>query len=66
MNKLTPNYDPIPYIVIAKKGSMTTAERRRPFHSVTRYVSYFEKLKYTDKPESVIMLGDREIRIGCM
>ena len=51
INKLTPNYDPIPYIVTAKKGSMITAERRHPFHTVTRDISYFKKLKYTDTPD---------------
>ena len=44
MNKLTPNYDPIPYTVINKKGTMVTATRAHPFHSVTRDISLFKKL----------------------
>ena len=28
INKLTPNYDPLPYIIIEKKGTMVTAKQR--------------------------------------
>ena len=45
-NKLTPNYDPLPYTVVGKNGSMVTARRNYPLHSVTRNVSHFKKLKY--------------------
>ena len=46
MNKLTPNYDPNPYIVKQRKGSMVTATRSYPSHTITRNISFFKKLKF--------------------
>ena len=43
-NKLTPNYDPRPYVVIERKGTMITAKRGCPHHVITRNVSCFKKL----------------------
>ena len=45
-NKLSPNYDPIPYTNTEKKGSMITASRNHPSHTITRNTSHFKKLKY--------------------
>lgn len=47
-NKLSPIYDPIQYTVVDRKGSMITAERQKPFHSITRDMSHFKKLKYSE------------------
>ena len=50
INKLTPNYDPIPYIIVEKKGTMVTAKRKDPPHCVTRNISQLKKLKYEESP----------------
>ena len=42
-NKLTPYYDPNPYTVISKKGSLVTAQRSG--HQITRNVSFFKKVQ---------------------
>ena len=39
-NKLTSPYDPRPYKVITRKGTMITAER--PDHSITRNIQHFK------------------------
>ena len=44
VNKLTPNYDPKPYVVMERKGTMITAKRNYPHHVITRNVSFFKKL----------------------
>ena len=43
--KMQPLYDPIPYLVVERKGSMITAARESPKHSITRNSSFFKKLK---------------------
>jgi hypothetical protein len=43
LDKLTPPYDPDPYIVIEKKGSMVTADRDG--HTITRNSSQFRPVK---------------------
>ena len=57
-NKLTPQYDPIPYTVIGRKGSMITSRRTHPFHTVTRNISHFKKLKYTLEFDEYSEIGD--------
>ncbi|CAB3982993.1 Hypothetical predicted protein [Paramuricea clavata] len=48
-NKLSTPFNPSPYKVVARKGSMVTAERGS--HKVTRNVSFFKKIKATFNPE---------------
>ena len=54
VTKLTPIYDPNPYIVVSRKGSMITAERdgRR----ITRNISFFKKIicdSYTPNKQNI-------------
>lgn len=49
INKLTPPYNPEPYTVVQKHGSMVTAERNG--HFLTRNSSYFRPVKVTAVPE---------------
>ena len=48
INKLTPSYDPLPYTITKRKGTMITAERKNPSHHITRDVSQFKKLKFRE------------------
>ncbi|CAB3977432.1 Transposon Ty3-I Gag-Pol poly [Paramuricea clavata] len=48
-NKLSTPFNPSPYKVVARKGSMVTTERDS--HKVTRNVSFFKKIKATFIPE---------------
>ena len=41
-NKLTPRYNPNPYTVTERKGSMITATRNG--HNITRYFSFFKRI----------------------
>ena len=43
--KLEPVYDPRPYTVTEKKGTMVTALRASPMHVLTRNTSFFKLLK---------------------
>lgn len=43
LDKLTPPYDPDPYVVIEKKGSMVTADRDG--HTINRNSSQFRPVK---------------------
>ncbi|XP_060591014.1 uncharacterized protein LOC132745999 [Ruditapes philippinarum] len=52
LNKLTPPFDPDPYTVIEKKGSMVTAERDG--RCLTRNSSFFRPIK------NAVMLEDEE------
>ncbi|CAB4043738.1 Hypothetical predicted protein [Paramuricea clavata] len=48
-NKLSTPFNPRPYKVVARKGSMVTAERGS--HKLTRNVSFFKKIKATFIPK---------------
>ena len=54
INKLTPNYDPKPYIVTERKGNMITATRKLPYHKITRNISFFKKLKFEEEEDDSI------------
>ena len=60
--KLEPKYDPQPYTVVVKKGTMVTASRNNPRHIITRNTSFFKRLKTKGKNNKVDeMEGDDEI-----
>ena len=42
-NKLTPNFNPMPYVVVERKHSRVTAKARYG-HTITRNVSHFKKI----------------------
>ena len=51
-NKLPTPFNPHPYKVVARKGSMVTAERGS--HKITRNVSFFKKIDTIPIPENEI------------
>ena len=60
--KLEPKYDPRPYTVVVKNGTMVTASRNNPSHLITRNTSFFKRLK-TKKNNNKVdeMEGDDKI-----
>ena len=60
--RLEPKYDPRPYTVVAKKGTMVTASRDNPRHVITRNSSFFKRLKIEENNDKVDEIdGDDEI-----
>ena len=60
--KLEPKYDPRPYTVVAKKGTMVTASRDNPRHVITRNSSFFKRMKIEENNDKVDEIdGDDEI-----
>ena len=56
--KLEPKYDPRPYTVIEKKGTMVTASRDNPRHVITRNSSFFKRLKIEENSDKVDQIDD--------
>ena len=60
--KLEPKYDPRPYTVVVKKGTIVTASRNNPRHIIARNTSFFKRLKTKGNNNKVDeMEGDDEI-----
>ena len=60
--KVEPKYDPRPYTVVVKKGTMVTASRDNPRHLITRNTSFFKRLKtYGNNNKLDETEGDDEI-----
>ena len=49
LNKLTSNFDPVPYQIIRRRGSMITASR--PNHLITRNIDHFKFLSKKQPPQ---------------
>ncbi|GFR78254.1 transposon Ty3-G Gag-Pol polyprotein [Elysia marginata] len=56
LNKLTPPYNPNPYIVTDVKGSMITAANAG--HTITRNISFFKILQSQDSPSQHLIPDD--------
>ncbi|GFR84457.1 polyprotein [Elysia marginata] len=56
LNKLTPPYNPVPYIVTDVKGSMITAANAG--HTITRNSSFFKIIRSQDSPSQHLMPYD--------
>lgn len=60
--KLEPKYDPRPYTVVVKNGTIVIASRDNPRHLITRNTSFFKRLKTKGNNNEVDeMEGDDEI-----
>ena len=49
LNKLTSNFDPIPYQITRRQGTMITASR--PDHVITRNIDHFKFLSKKQPPQ---------------
>eukprot|EP00794_Sanderia_malayensis_P001406 gene1406-1554_t len=69
-NKLSTNFNPEPYTVVERKGTMIVAFNQRNNHTITRNISHFKKFPMQKESETdsdidednVIMPDDPEVQ----
>eukprot|EP00795_Rhopilema_esculentum_P007975 gene7975-13874_t len=60
-NKLSTNFNPDPYIVIEKKGTMLTAYNEGKDHTITRNISHFKRFPIQKETEIDSDIDDEDI-----